>query len=131
MPFNILVWVAVAFVFIGILSQILKVLREYERGVIFRIGRIHAVKGPGLIILLPVIDRMEKAGLVVRKPVPDDRRYNVIELTPHGLEMYHKVSGIYKKKIGDIMHVLDDEELKALKDILEKLRINLDRVRVE
>ena len=78
-----------------------------------------------------LIDRMEKAGLVVRKPVPDDRRYNIIELTPHGLDMYQKVSGIYKRKIGEIMHVLEDDELEALKVILEKLRMNLDRIRVE
>ena len=78
-----------------------------------------------------LIDRMEKAGLVVRKPVPDDRRYNVIELTPHGLEMYHKVSGVYKKKIGDIMHVLNDDELESLKVILEKLRINLDQIGID
>ena len=40
-----------------LLSSILKVLREYERGVIFRLGRYVATKGPGLIILLPVIDK--------------------------------------------------------------------------
>jgi len=78
-----------------------------------------------------LIDRMEKAGLVVRKPVPDDRRYNVIELTSHGLQMYQKVSGIYKKKIGEIMHVLDEPELNALKTILEKLRMNLDAIGVD
>ena len=75
-----------------------------------------------------LIDRMEKAGLVARKPVPDDRRYNIIELTPHGVEMYQRVSGIYKRKVGEIMHVLDENELDALKTILEKLRKNLDTV---
>lgn len=75
-----------------------------------------------------LIDRMEKANLVARKPVPDDRRYNVIELTPHGLDMYQKVSGTYKKKVGEIMGVLEQRELDALKDILEKIRVNLDRV---
>lgn len=78
-----------------------------------------------------LIDRMEKVGLVVRKPVPNDRRYNIIELTPHGVEMYQKVSGIYKQKIGEIMHVLDDEELDSLKTILEKLRMNLDTIPVD
>ena len=78
-----------------------------------------------------LIDRMEKAGLVARKPVPDDRRYNIVALTPHGLEMYQQVSGIYKRKIGEIMHVLDDDELEALKTILEKLRMNLDTIPVD
>src|SRR4051794_1158686 len=35
-----------------------KVLNEYERGVVFRLGRVIGAKGPGLILLIPVIDRM-------------------------------------------------------------------------
>jgi len=46
-----------------VVASIIKVLREYERGVIFRLGRYVATKGPGLIILLPVIDRMVKVSL--------------------------------------------------------------------
>lgn len=45
------------------LSSALKVLKEYERGVIFRLGRVIGAKGPGLIILIPVIDRMQKVSL--------------------------------------------------------------------
>ena len=41
----------------------IRVLNEYQRGVIFRLGRVIAAKGPGLIILLPVIDRMVKVDL--------------------------------------------------------------------
>ncbi len=78
-----------------------------------------------------LIDRMEKAGLVARKPVPDDRRYNVIELTPHGLKMYHQVAGVYKKKITEMMHVLSQSELDSLSGILEKLRSNIDKVGIE
>ncbi|MBN2415511.1 slipin family protein [bacterium] len=40
-----------------------RVLKEYERGVIFRLGRMIGYKGPGLIILIPVIDRMVKVSL--------------------------------------------------------------------
>jgi MarR family 2-MHQ and catechol resistance regulon transcriptional repressor len=75
-----------------------------------------------------LIDRMEKAGLVARRPVPDDRRYNVICLTTKGLDMYQRVSGTYKKRVNDIMGVLDAQELEALKNILEKIRINLEQV---
>jgi regulator of protease activity HflC (stomatin/prohibitin superfamily) len=46
-----------------ILSNALRVLREYERGVIFRLGRMIGVKGPGLIVLVPIIDRMVKVSL--------------------------------------------------------------------
>lgn len=54
-----------------ILSIMIKILREYERGVIFRLGRFIGVKGPGLILLIPFIDRMVKVGLrVVTLDVP-------------------------------------------------------------
>ncbi|MHB1048961.1 MAG: slipin family protein [Bacteroidota bacterium] len=46
-----------------ILFNLIKILSEYERGVIFRLGRLLAVKGPGLIILIPGIDRMVKVSL--------------------------------------------------------------------
>ncbi len=45
------------------LGSSVRVLREYERGVIFRLGRLIALKGPGLIILIPVIDRMVRVDL--------------------------------------------------------------------
>ena len=53
------------------LASALRVLREYERGVIFRLGRVIAAKGPGLIILIPVLDRMVKVPLrLVAMDVP-------------------------------------------------------------
>jgi regulator of protease activity HflC (stomatin/prohibitin superfamily) len=49
----------------------IKILREYERGVIFRLGRVIKTKGPGLIILIPVIDKMVKVSLrLVAMDVP-------------------------------------------------------------
>lgn len=45
------------------LSSALKVVREYERAVVFRLGRLIGAKGPGLIILVPVIDKMIKIDL--------------------------------------------------------------------
>jgi regulator of protease activity HflC (stomatin/prohibitin superfamily) len=49
--------------FLAILASAVRVLREYERGVIFRLGRLIAQKGPGLILLIPLIDRMVKVDL--------------------------------------------------------------------
>ncbi|MFQ5631075.1 MAG: SPFH domain-containing protein, partial [bacterium] len=46
-----------------VLASALKVLREYERGVIFRLGRLIATKGPGLIFLIPFIDRIVRVSL--------------------------------------------------------------------
>ena len=50
---------------IVVLSQMVKILREYERGVVFLLGRFQTVKGPGLIILIPGIQRMIRVDLRV------------------------------------------------------------------
>ena len=53
------------------LASAIKVLKEYERGVIFRLGRVIKTKGPGLIILIPIIDKMVKVSLrLVAMDVP-------------------------------------------------------------
>jgi regulator of protease activity HflC (stomatin/prohibitin superfamily) len=46
-----------------LLAAAIRILREYERGVVFRLGRLIGAKGPGLILLIPVIDRMVKVDL--------------------------------------------------------------------
>jgi regulator of protease activity HflC (stomatin/prohibitin superfamily) len=48
-----------------VLPQAIRVLREYERGVIFRLGKLLDAKGPGLIILIPIVDKMVKMDLRV------------------------------------------------------------------
>jgi regulator of protease activity HflC (stomatin/prohibitin superfamily) len=59
---------------IFILSTAIKILREYERGVIFRLGRLIKTKGPGIIFLIPIVDRMVKVSLriVVLDVPPQD-----------------------------------------------------------
>lgn len=46
-----------------VLSSAIKILREYERGVVFRLGRLIAAKGPGIIFLIPIVDRMIRVSL--------------------------------------------------------------------
>ncbi len=69
-PFGAFVLVFVIF----LLATSLRVLNEYERGVIFRLGRAIGVKGPGLIILIPLVDRMVRVSLrtVVLDVPPQD-----------------------------------------------------------
>ena len=55
--------VAIVVLIIFFLSAALRILNEYERGVIFRLGRVIKAKGPGLIILIPIIDKMVKVSL--------------------------------------------------------------------
>jgi regulator of protease activity HflC (stomatin/prohibitin superfamily) len=59
---------------IFVLSSAIRILREYERGVVFRLGRLISVRGPGLILLIPVIDKMVKVSLrtVVMDVPPQD-----------------------------------------------------------
>jgi regulator of protease activity HflC (stomatin/prohibitin superfamily) len=54
-----------------ILANAIRILREYERGIIFRLGRLIGTKGPGLILLIPIVDRMVKVSLrIVTMDVP-------------------------------------------------------------
>lgn len=62
--------VVIAFVFL-ILASAIKIMNEYERAVVFRLGRLIGFKGPGLIILIPFIDRMVRVSLrIIAMDVP-------------------------------------------------------------
>jgi regulator of protease activity HflC (stomatin/prohibitin superfamily) len=56
---------------IVVLPQAVRILREYERGVVFRLGKLIGAKGPGLVLLIPIVDRMVRMDLrVVTIDVP-------------------------------------------------------------
>jgi regulator of protease activity HflC (stomatin/prohibitin superfamily) len=57
------VLIALGFLLVILLAAAIRILREYERGVVFRLGRLIGEKGPGLILLIPVIDRMVRVDL--------------------------------------------------------------------
>jgi regulator of protease activity HflC (stomatin/prohibitin superfamily) len=64
--FNVGAWIVPLIILAAIvLPQAIRILREYERGVIFRLGKLLGAKGPGLILLIPVVDRMVKMDLRV------------------------------------------------------------------
>lgn len=66
-----IIFVVIAFVVIIILSAAIKVVPEYERGVLFRLGRLVGQRGPGLFLIIPFIDRMVKVDLrVITMDVP-------------------------------------------------------------
>ncbi len=63
---SLTIWATTIVVFVVILiPQMFKILREYERAVVFRLGKFHSTKGPGLIFLIPFIDRIERVDLRV------------------------------------------------------------------
>ena len=55
--------VIVVVVLLALLASSVKVLREYERGVVFRLGRLVTLKDPGLVLLIPIVDRMVRVGM--------------------------------------------------------------------
>ena len=68
---NIILIVIIAFAVLLVLSMAIKIVTEFERGVIFRLGRLVGAKGPGLFLIIPFVDRMVKVDLrVVTMDVP-------------------------------------------------------------
>src|SRR5580765_8430145 len=64
--FSLTAWIVPLIILAAIvLPQAIRILREYERGVIFRLGKLLGAKGPGLIILIPIVDKMVKMDLRV------------------------------------------------------------------
>src|SRR5881409_2508114 len=59
----ITVLVVLAVLAVLLAGSSIRVLREYERGVVFRLGRLLDERGPGLILLIPIVDRMVRVGL--------------------------------------------------------------------
>lgn len=63
--------IAIAVLFLAFLFSAIKIVREYERGVIFRLGRLQGAKGPGLFFIIPIVDTMVKVDLrIITADVP-------------------------------------------------------------
>jgi regulator of protease activity HflC (stomatin/prohibitin superfamily) len=63
--------VAIVILVVMFLASAVRILNEYERGVIFRLGRVIDTKGPGLILLIPVVDRMVRVDMrIITMDVP-------------------------------------------------------------
>ena len=63
--------IIIIIVLFALLSSVVRVAREYERGIIFRLGRLQRATGPGVILLIPIVDRMTKIDLrVVTLDIP-------------------------------------------------------------
>jgi regulator of protease activity HflC (stomatin/prohibitin superfamily) len=97
--------IAIIVLTVFFLSSAIRILNEYERGVIFRLGRVIKAKGPGLIILIPVVDKMVKVSM--RLVVMDVDSQDVI--TRDNVSV--KVNAvIYYRVIEPIKAVIEVEE---------------------
>ncbi|MHC4155747.1 MAG: MarR family winged helix-turn-helix transcriptional regulator [Planctomycetota bacterium] len=69
-----------------------------------------------------LVDRMEKAQLVVRTASPDDRRYNIVKMTGRGRKLFAKVQPLYARQVQQIMAVFKQAEQKRLIGMLGRIR---------
>ena len=66
-------WYVIGFVILLILSAV-RIVQQYEKGVIFRLGRVVGEKGPGLRLLIPIIDSLRKVTLqIITMPIPSQK----------------------------------------------------------
>src|SRR5438552_9565907 len=121
-----------------------RVLREYERGVVFRLGRVTSQRGPGLIFLLPVIDRMVRVSLrtvtleipaqeiITRDNVPARvtavAYYRVIDSTRSVVEIEDVLAATSQLAPTTLRSVLGKAELDALLSERERLNEHLQQI---
>jgi DNA-binding MarR family transcriptional regulator len=74
-----------------------------------------------------LIDRMEKASLVARTSVSDDRRTNIIKLTAKGKKIFEKTEPLYVEQVKQAMAGFNQSQQKNLMTALEKVRANISK----
>lgn len=134
----------IAVIVVLILANAIRVLREYERAVVFRLGRLLGERGPGLFLLFPVIDRMVKVSLrVVAMDVPaqDVITRDNVSIKVNAV-LYFRVTGAVKAVIEvedfryatyqiaqtSLRSVLGEHELDDLLANREKINMTLQKV---
>ena len=138
--------VIIIVIIVYILASAVRVLREYERGVIFRLGRVldGSTKGPGLILLIPIIDKMVKVSLriVVMDVPPQDVitqdnvsikvnaviYFRVIDPQKAIIEIENYLVGTSQLSQTTLRSVLGQSELDELLSQREKINVRLQHI---
>jgi regulator of protease activity HflC (stomatin/prohibitin superfamily) len=129
---------------IVIATQIFKVLNEYERGVVFTFGRFTGIKGPGLIILIPLIQRMVKVDLrVIVLDVPTQDvisrdnvsvkvnaviYFRIVEPDKAIIQVANPFEATSQLAQTTLRSVLGQHELDAMLSQREKLNLDIQRI---
>jgi regulator of protease activity HflC (stomatin/prohibitin superfamily) len=129
---------------VALAASAVRVLREYERGVVFRLGRVTQPRGPGLVLLLPGIDRMVRVSLrtvtlkipaqeiITRDNVPARvtavAYYRIIDPTRSVLEIENVLAGTSQIAQTTLRSVLGKAELDALLAERERLNEHLQQI---
>jgi regulator of protease activity HflC (stomatin/prohibitin superfamily) len=128
----------------ALLAASVRVLREYERGVVFRLGRVTEHRGPGLVFLMPVLDRMVRVSLrtvtlkvpvqeiITRDNVPARvtavAYYRVVDPTKSVVEIENVLSATMQIAQTTLRSVLGKAELDALLSERERLNEHLQQI---
>lgn len=112
---TLLVIFAVLIIVVGILSSSIKIVREYERGVIFRLGRLVGAKGPGLFFIIPGFDKMRIVDL--RTTTYDARMIKVITRDNIRCDID---SFVYYRVVDAVKAVCDVEDYTRATETLSK-----------
>jgi regulator of protease activity HflC (stomatin/prohibitin superfamily) len=140
----LIVLVVVALAAVILAGTSIRVLREYERGVVFRLGRIIDQKGPGLILLIPAVDRMVRMSLrtvtlriphqevITRDNVPVKVAavvyFRVIDPTRSVVEVEDHINATLQIAQTTLRSVLGKAELDTLLSERERLNENLQKI---
>lgn len=141
---NLQIYLGILIIAVLILSQAIKILREYERGVIFRLGRLVGAKGPGLILLIPIVDRMVRISLrIITMDVPAQEvitkdtvpvkvnaviYFRVVNPENAVVEVQHFVNATSQIAQTTLRSVLGEMELDELLSQREKINQTLQKI---
>jgi len=140
----VIVLLVIAATAVALAAASVRVLREYERGVVFRLGRVIDQKGPGLIMLIPAVDRMVRVSLrtvtlriphqevITRDNVPVRVAavvyFRVIDPTKSVVEVENHVNATLQIAQTTLRSILGKAELDALLSEREKLNESLQQI---
>jgi regulator of protease activity HflC (stomatin/prohibitin superfamily) len=124
MPANVIVYLVILVLVIVILASAVRVFREYERGVMFTLGRFTGVRGPGLILMLPYVQQMVRVGLrmiVLDVPSQDVISRDNVSVKVNAV-LYFRVVDADKAviKVEDFMQATSQLAQTTLRSVLGK-----------
>jgi len=137
-------WLVVILILIFLLFYSVKVLREYERGVIFLLGRFWKVKGPGLVIVIPIVQQMVRVDLRIRVlDVPEQDvisrdnvsvrvnavlYFRVVDAQKAIIQVMDFLAATSQLAQTTLRSVLGQHELDAMLSERDKLNANIQRI---
>src|SRR5579872_6449120 len=141
---TILVPIVIIIVLLSLLASAVKITREYERGVVFRLGRLLRAKGPGVILLIPIVDRMMRIDLrVVTLEIPRQEMmtrdnvpvtvdavmyFRIVNPEDAVVKVEHFSKATFLLAMTTLRSVLGQHELDELLSARDRINVQLQQV---